>query len=40
MSPRKRVFVRILSAAAFLLIVWGVVELADEFIAFLKSALG
>lgn len=40
MSPRKRVLVRILSAAAFLLIVWGVVELADEFIAFLKSAFG
>lgn len=38
MSHGKRIFVRIASAIAFLILVWGVVALADHLIDFLKSA--
>ncbi|QAT49728.1 hypothetical protein EQM14_08045 [Caproiciproducens sp. NJN-50] len=38
MSRWKRTFVRIVSAAAFLILVWAVVTMADRLIDFLKSA--
>lgn len=38
MSRRKRIFVRIASAIAFLILVWVVVTLADTCINFIKSA--